>query len=268
MQTQSLASGIGNLTQAQVCGRAARTCTSLFVGRGSNCDSKSGTFCPAQLHAGFGLYSQLFEAQWVESLLTNRTCMGVRVRVVCVLNKAGRFRSLYGEYQPDVLAYFLRRLSRDDAVDATAEVFLTAWRRIEDVPSSSEARLWMFGVARNVLRNQQRSLRRRGRLWAKLSITKAESEPLPETVVMRREEDREVIAALDRLRPQDREVLTLRLWEEASFDDIAAFIGCSRHAAEQRYGRALRRLRSGTHRSGHVDMSGKSPALPTKEPTQ
>ena len=207
-------------------------------------------------------------AQLSESLPADRTCLGIRVWMVIALDEVGRFRSLYGEYQPDVLAYFLRRLSRQDAIDATADVFLTAWRRIEDVPSSSEARLWLFGVARNVLRNQQRSLRRRGRLWAKLASTKGDSEPLPETVVMRREEDREVIAALDRLRPQEREVLKLRLWEEASFDDIAAVMSCSRHAAEQRYGRALRRLRSVTRGSGHGDMSGKKPVLPTKEPTQ
>ena len=191
--------------------------------------------------------------------------MGVRIWAVFALDQAGRFRALYGEHQPDVLAYFLRRLPRDDAVDATADVFLTAWRRIDDVPSNPEARLWLFGVARNVLRNQQRSLRRRGRLRAKISSTRGDAEPLPETVVLRREEDREVIAALDRLRPQDREVLTLRLWEEASFDDIAAVMRCSRHAAEQRYGRALRRLRSVTRRSGHEVMSGKNPDLPTKE---
>ena len=60
-------------------------------------------------------------------------------------------------------------------------------------------------------------------------------------------------------------MLTLRLWEEASFDDIAAVMRCSRHAAEQRYGRALRRLRSVTRKSGHEAMSGKNPDLPTKE---
>jgi RNA polymerase sigma-70 factor (ECF subfamily) len=194
--------------------------------------------------------------------------VGVPVWTVFTLDNASRFRSLYAEHQPDVLAYFLRRLSRDDAVDATAEVFLTAWRRIDDVPANPEARLWLFGVARNVLRNQQRSLRRRGRLWAKLSITRVDSDPLPETVVVRREEDREVVTALGKLRPQDREVLTLRLWEEASFDDIAAVMRCSRHAAEQRYGRALRRLRSVTGRSGHEVRSGRSPDLPTKELTQ
>jgi RNA polymerase sigma-70 factor (ECF subfamily) len=95
---------------------------------------------------------------------------------------------LYGEHQPDVLAYFLRRLDRDDAVDATADVFLTAWRRIGDVPANSEARLWLFGVAHNVLRNHRRTLRRVGRLRSKLSATGADSEPLLETVVVRREQ--------------------------------------------------------------------------------
>ena len=188
--------------------------------------------------------------------------------MVFALDDAGRFRSLYGDYQPDVLAYFLRRLPRDDAVDATADVFLAVWRRISDVPVNPEARLWLFGVARNVLRNHRRTLRRRGRLWMKLSVTGVDGEPLPEAVVLRREQDREVFAALDRLRPQDREVLTLRLWEEESFDDIAAVMQCSRHAAEQRYGRALRRLRSVTRRSGHVVMNGRRPELPTEEPIQ
>lgn len=219
----------------------------------------------ARPRGGFCLYRPPNQAQLVESVPTDRTCVGVQIWAVFTLDEAGRFRALYGEHQPDVLAYFLRRLSRDDAVDATADVFLTAWRRIDDVPSSPEARLWLFGVARNVLRNHQRSLRRRGRLWVKLAITWVDSDPLPETVLLRREEDREVIDTLDRLRPQDREVLTLRLWEEASFDDIAAVMRCSRHAAEQRYGRALQRLRRVARRSGHEVMSGKRPDLPMKE---
>jgi RNA polymerase sigma factor (sigma-70 family) len=110
-------------------------------------------------------------------------------------------------------------------------------------------------VAHNVLRNYRRTLRRFGRLRLKLSATRDNSQILPETVVLRRERDREAIIALDRLRPRDREVLTLRLWEEASFDDIAAVMQCSRHAAEQRYGRALARLRNILHRSAHPAMS-------------
>ena len=68
--------------------------------------------------------------------------------------------------------------------------------------------------------------------------------------------------------PSDREVLQLRLWEEVSYDDIAELLGCSRHAAEQRYAKALRRLRSVYHHSGHVWTSGTEPVPQAQEQTR
>ena len=168
-----------------------------------------------------------------------------------VTDTSRRFQVLYEQHHPDLLAYFLRRLDRNDAIDATADVFLTAWRRIEDVPEGSEARLWLFGVARNTLRNQQRSNRRLFRLVARAAGTRTEIEPPPDDLVLRRAQDGELIAALDRLRPNDREVLKLRLWEEATYDDIATLFDCSHHAAEQRYAKALARLRSVCREAGH-----------------
>ena len=44
-----------------------------------------------------------------------------------------------------------------------AETFLTAWRRLEQVPTGS-ARPWLYRVARNTLANQRRSKRRRERV--------------------------------------------------------------------------------------------------------
>ena len=52
-----------------------------------------------------------------------------------VAEQETRFESLYEQYNAVVLGYFLRRLDREDAVDATADVFLTAWRRIDAVPT-------------------------------------------------------------------------------------------------------------------------------------
>jgi RNA polymerase sigma-70 factor (ECF subfamily) len=163
---------------------------------------------------------------------------------------------LYEQHQPDVLAYFYRRLDHEDAVEATADVFLTAWRRLDDVPSGTAARLWLFGVAHNMLSNRQRSNRRLRRLVARVGSLGRPGSELPETVVVRRAEDCEVMDALSHLRPIDREVLTLRLWEEATFTEIGQIVGCSRHAAEQRYGKALQRFRSVWSRTGHVSVSG------------
>jgi len=182
------------------------------------------------------------------------------------MDREHRFRVLYRDHQPDVLAYFLRRLGRDDAVEATADVFVTVWRRLDDVPAGDEARPWLFGVAHNVLRNRRRSTRRWRRLVARFgSVNRPDPPPLPELVVVRRAEDDAVLAALDDLRPEDREVLTLRLWEEASFDDIAQMVACSRHAAEQRYARALRRFRSVWDGAGHVPVKGTDRSLRGQE---
>ena len=79
------------------------------------------------------------------------------------------FVHLFDEHHRAVLAYFLRRLDRDDAYDATADVFVVAWRRLDDVPQGEEALPWLYGVARRVLSNQLRGVRRADRLVAKLS---------------------------------------------------------------------------------------------------
>ena len=59
---------------------------------------------------------------------------------------------------------------------------------------------------------------------------------------MRTEATSQLEAALEQVRPMDREILTLRHFEELSNDDTAAILGVSKKAASNRYVRALRRL--------------------------
>ena len=174
-----------------------------------------------------------------------------------------RFRLLYEQQQPAVLAYFLRRLPTDQAIEATSDVFVVTWRRIESVPQGEDARRWLFGISRNVLRNHTRSARRWSRLVARAGSMSPEPGPGPdpESVVMRDVTHLEALQALGMLKPGDRELLLLRLWDEASFTEIASLEHCSRHAAEQRYARALRRLQSAfsTVRHERVDEDRRGP---------
>lgn len=48
--------------------------------------------------------------------------------------------------------------------------------------------------------------------------------------------------ALLRLRPRDREVLRLALWEELTHAEIGAVLGCTEDAASKRFSRAKRRV--------------------------
>lgn len=152
-----------------------------------------------------------------------------------------RYRVVFDRHRDQVYAYFRRRIDADTARDCTAETFVIAWRKVDDIPEGDELR-WLYRVARNVLRNAYRA-RRRSRVVLGEVRDVAVTET-PETILLRNEEDREVIEALHRLRFGDQEVLLLSVWEELPHVDIAEILGCSPHAVSQRLHRASRRLAS------------------------
>ena len=69
------------------------------------------------------------------------------------------FEVLYRSTCDDLLRYLVRRCrDAEEAADLLAETYLTAWGKLNAVPDGEAARLWLFGVARNLL---LRSARRR-----------------------------------------------------------------------------------------------------------
>jgi RNA polymerase sigma-70 factor (ECF subfamily) len=153
-----------------------------------------------------------------------------------------RFEALYAAEGRRVLAYALRRTAQPaDAADVLAEVFLVAWRRLGDVPTGPEARLWLYGVARGVLANQRRSLRRRERLGRRLAGVLTEhvgGDPADLGGG-----DDVVRAALAMLSRNDREVIQLTIWEQLSAPEVGAVLGLPPATVRTRLHRARRRLR-------------------------
>jgi RNA polymerase sigma factor (sigma-70 family) len=152
-----------------------------------------------------------------------------------------RFSRLYREQGRAILTYALRRVGDpEDAADVVAETFLVAWRRFDDVPLDDGARLWLYGVARLVLTNLQRSERRRTRLGARLAET-LRTEISTHTAP--RGEAAEVLRAMGELGDDDRELLMLVSWEELSPAEAARVLGLTAPATRSRLHRARRRLR-------------------------
>ena len=152
-----------------------------------------------------------------------------------------RFTRLYTRFYGPIRAYCNRRVS--DAVDdAVAEVFLTMWRRLEEVPEGDAVLFWLYGVAYRVIGNHSRSRSRRSRLRVRLQT--AESHPVSGVDDSERDDvdSRRVLAALARLNDTDAEVLRLEAWEELSAVSIAAVLNIAPDAARQRLHRARRNL--------------------------
>lgn len=152
-----------------------------------------------------------------------------------------RFTRMYEAYYPDVLAYCARRVDRTDAEDVANEVFTVLWRKIGTVESDTAA-AWLYGVAYRTIANRWRGASRHRKLRERLGGLGHHRSEMTDTVVVRRDEDRRVLAAVARLKPTDQEVLRLSAWEELSAPQIAEVVGCSVSAAEQRLHRAKRRL--------------------------
>src|SRR3954467_3304980 len=68
-----------------------------------------------------------------------------------------RFREIYDAAYLDLLRFVRRRVHPTHAEDVVGDVMLVAWRRLDDVPANlSDARAWLFGVARKTLQNSRR----------------------------------------------------------------------------------------------------------------
>jgi RNA polymerase sigma-70 factor (ECF subfamily) len=152
-----------------------------------------------------------------------------------------RFDALFASYSSDIVAYCgWRADSVSDAQDAVAEVFLTAWRRVDEIPRGDAARVWLYATARRVIANQRRSSRRRVALYQRLALDAAAVREPPSSG----REEALVHEALGRLGPRDREILLLAEWEGLSPSQIAEVMDCLAITARGRLHRARRRFRA------------------------
>lgn len=143
-----------------------------------------------------------------------------------------------------VLAYFARRVAApEDAADLLGETMLVTWRRASALPATDEeARMWMFGVARNVLANHARTLRRGSNLAQRLRLEIAAAQPSltehsPDDAV---ERARDAVAALPE---QLRELVTLVHWDGFSVAEASRMTGAAASTGRSRYAKARALLR-------------------------
>ena len=169
-----------------------------------------------------------------------------------------RFDALYQEHYRPILAYAVRRVTpSEDAADVVADVFTTAWRRIDQVPEAPADRLWLYGVAQRVIAGRRRSARRLGSLTARLRADHASRPAVqpgpghhglgyhgPGQPGLRDAITDRLVAALDHLSPAEREALQLVLWEQLSHAEAAQVLGCTPNAVTIRVHRAKARLRA------------------------
>jgi RNA polymerase sigma-70 factor (ECF subfamily) len=171
-----------------------------------------------------------------------------------------RIERCFREHSPAIARYFLRRCATaGDAEEATTDVFAIAWRRIDRLPPEPETRLWLFGVARNVLADHQRAARRRARLGDRLTAAQPSAADAPDPIAA----TVEALAVRDAWRSLsdgDRELLALLAWDGLEVAEIARVLRLPAPVVSARLYRARRRL---AHRLSTLDARSPQQPCPT-----
>jgi RNA polymerase sigma-70 factor, ECF subfamily len=144
----------------------------------------------------------------------------------------------FSELAPS-LVLFARQWTRSaaDAEDVVQEAFVKFWRRNHDICNRGLLYATVRSVALDLIRRDSRRARREA-----TAVSDVDHSVQPEFDI---EDDwqRALVTALDLLPAEQREVLTLKIWNELSFAEIASALGISQNTAASRYRYALAALK-------------------------
>ncbi len=142
------------------------------------------------------------------------------------------------------VAYVITR-NAADAQDVAQEGLVKAWRALGRFRAGEPLRPWLLQIVANEARNRVRSTGRREQLAVRAAgaASSGEAAPSPEEAALEADRRRELLAALEQLPDQAREILACRYLLELSEEETAATLGVRLGTVKSRTARALDRLR-------------------------
>lgn len=129
-----------------------------------------------------------------------------------------------------------------EAEEAAQDAFVKAWRALGKFRAGEPLRPWLLTIVANEARNRRRSAGRRTALALRAPRPSGD-EGSAEAAVLAGETRAALLAALGRLRDDDRLVLGCRYLLELSEAETAAALGVRPGTVKSRTSRALERLR-------------------------
>lgn len=146
------------------------------------------------------------------------------------------YNLLISRWEKRVYNYLLRILnSREDALDLCQEVFLKAYQNIRKLDDAQRFGPWLFRIAHN----EAYSLFRKRKPEDELTGVEAPHEPAyPVELTLA------AAAALDRLSPEQREAVVLKIYQGFKFEEMAEVLDCPVSTVKSRLYSALDILKS------------------------
>lgn len=160
------------------------------------------------------------------------------------------FAQLVERYEDRVYGLCLRMSNdREEAKDLAQEAFFKAWRGLRFYKAEAGFSTWLYRLTTNVCIDHLRQAKRR----SAISLTASDEEavefdvedpsPTPEEQLQDQMRKQAVEQAMARLEEEFRLVLTLRVIEERSYDEIAEILDLKVGTVKSRLARAREKLK-------------------------
>ncbi len=160
----------------------------------------------------------------------------------CQKGDTAAFGVLYDRYIDKIYRFiYYKTFVKEVAEDLTSDVFHKALTKINSFDQRKGVfSAWLYRIARNSVIDHYRSHKSDVPLEDVFEV--GVDERTPETLDAI-SELKKVSAYLETLNAKQREIITLRVWEELSYKEIAAMVGGSEDSVKMAFSRGIRELR-------------------------
>jgi RNA polymerase sigma factor (sigma-70 family) len=141
-------------------------------------------------------------------------------------------------------AYVIAR-DASDAEEAAQDGFVKAYRALGRFRAGAPFRPWLLQIVANEARNRRRSAGRRASLVLRAAEENrpGDAVPSPEAALLGSERRAELLAAVNALREEERDVIACRFFLDLSEEETAATLDIKLGTVKSRTSRALAHLR-------------------------
>ncbi len=177
------------------------------------------------------------EREWIEKVLSG---------------DQNAFAHLVTEYEKQVYHLCLRMVGNpEDAEDLAQEAFFKAWKGLKFYKFESSFSTWLYRLTTNACIDHLRKQKRQ--MTVSLTMDEEEEgqeldlpdrEPLPEDRLLKKEDQQQLQRAMEKLEEDARLILTLRVVEDLSYEQIAQIMDLKIGTVKSRLARARERLKN------------------------